>query len=210
MRFEKMNENKIRITLNNNDFINKNIDSHTFMSNPIETQDFFLDCLKEAEKKIGFDTKNYTLRIEALAVSNGEFILTITRIKDKEGTKRYTRKIKNENQIVNCNFSSIPALQTIFRFLNFDNYCSYISFLKHFNININTLADYIYLYEYKGLYYLFFNNLNLYNKNTKKSLSLITEFGSNIKKSNTLSKILCEKGNLLIKHNALKYSLKYF
>ena len=57
MRFEKLNEDKIRITLNTEDLEKKDIDLHTFMSNSIESQDLFFDMLEEAEKQIGFVTK---------------------------------------------------------------------------------------------------------------------------------------------------------
>lgn len=54
MKFEKLSENKIRITLTVNDLKNKDIDFHNFMSNPLETQDLFLDILEEAKEKIRF------------------------------------------------------------------------------------------------------------------------------------------------------------
>ena len=40
MRVEKLNENKIRIFLNLEDLKEKNIDLHTFMSNPLEARQF--------------------------------------------------------------------------------------------------------------------------------------------------------------------------
>ena len=83
MKFEKLNENKIRITLNTQDLIEKNIDFHSFMSNSQESQNLFLDMLDEAEKKVGFITKDYKIKIEALALSDGNFILTITRFGKK-------------------------------------------------------------------------------------------------------------------------------
>ncbi len=69
MKIEKLDENKIRITLNLNDLKEKNIDFHTFMANPIESQSLFLYMLEAAEKEVGFVTKNYQLSIEALATS---------------------------------------------------------------------------------------------------------------------------------------------
>lgn len=68
MRIEKITENKIRITLNIQDLKDNNIDLHSFMSNSIESQDLFYDMLDKAEKEIGFETKDYKLMIEALAV----------------------------------------------------------------------------------------------------------------------------------------------
>lgn len=69
MKIEKLNENKIRITLNLNDLIEKNIDFHSFMSNPLETQSLFAEMLDTAEKEVGFVTKNCQLSIDALATS---------------------------------------------------------------------------------------------------------------------------------------------
>lgn len=51
MKFEKLSENKIRITLTVNDLKEKDINFHDFMSNPLESQDIFLDILKEAKEK---------------------------------------------------------------------------------------------------------------------------------------------------------------
>ena len=89
MKIEKLNEDKIRITLNLEELKNKNVDFHSFMSNPIETQSFFLDMLDEAEREIGFSTENYRIAIEALAMSNGNFIFTVTRIQEQN---KFTKK----------------------------------------------------------------------------------------------------------------------
>ena len=79
MKIEKLNENKIRIILNLEDLKEKNIDFHSFMASPIETQSLFLDMLALAEEEVGFVTKNYRVSIEALAASTGDFIFTLTR-----------------------------------------------------------------------------------------------------------------------------------
>ena len=75
MQIEKITENKIRIILNIRDLQEKNIDLHTFMSNSIESQDLFYEMLNKAEKEVGFETKNYKLMIEALAIPNRKFYL---------------------------------------------------------------------------------------------------------------------------------------
>ena len=75
MQIEKITENKIRIILNIQDLQEKNIDLHTFMSNSIETQDLFFYMLDKAEKEVGFETKDYKLMIEALAIPNRKFYI---------------------------------------------------------------------------------------------------------------------------------------
>ena len=113
MHFEKLNENKIRIILNNNDLKNNNIDLNFFMSNPLESQKIFFVILNTLEKNFGFITKNYNLKIDRIKFSTDNFILTITRsipIKEKiEPNKRYTKQNKkvflnhiNNNGLVYC------------------------------------------------------------------------------------------------------------
>ena len=63
MKFEKLNENKIRITLSIRDLEEKDIDFHDFMSNSLESQDLFLDMLEEAEEKVGFKTRDCKVKI---------------------------------------------------------------------------------------------------------------------------------------------------
>ena len=84
MKFEKLNENKIRITLNNQDLIEKNINFNSFMSNSTEAQNLFLDMLEEAEEKIGFITKDHKIKIEALAMADGDFVVNITKFGKKD------------------------------------------------------------------------------------------------------------------------------
>ena len=51
MKFEKINDNKIRATFSMRDLTAKNIDLHSFMSDSSESQKLFLDLLDEAESK---------------------------------------------------------------------------------------------------------------------------------------------------------------
>lgn len=73
MQIEKLNENKIRITLNLDDLKENDIDLHSFMASSIESQDLFYNMLDRAEKEVGFETKDYKLMIEALAIPNRKF-----------------------------------------------------------------------------------------------------------------------------------------
>ncbi len=61
------------------------------MSNSIKSQDLFLDILEEAEKKVGFVTKDYKVRIEALAMNDGDFIFTVTRLVERNQRKGVTK-----------------------------------------------------------------------------------------------------------------------
>ena len=84
MKFEKINDDKIKVILNISDLSTQNIDFHSFMANPLSSQDFFSSILDTAKKETGFITKDYNIRIEILSLSNIDFIITLTRIPIKK------------------------------------------------------------------------------------------------------------------------------
>ena len=203
MQIEKLNENKIRITLNLEDLKENNIDLHSFMSSSIESQDLFYDMLDRAEQEIGFNTKNYKLMIEVLAVPEGKFILTVTRFApEKEEKKKLNAKRKNikpENKL------------SIYMFNSFDDYiefCNYIN--KSVDKNTYTKLKISSLYQYNSKYYLCIaiNNDNL---NFLKSIHCsIIEFGTYIINSDLYERKLIEYGNLVFKADAINECIKAF
>lgn len=207
MKFEKLNENKIRITLNNQDLAEKNIDFHSFMSNSQESQNLFLDMLNEAEKKVGFITKDYKLRIEALAMSDGNFILTITRFgKNIEADTKSPklRKVKIQRKQLD-----VTSKQLIYRFDSFDDFSAFSEFMCKLH-KFNNIAKKIVLYFYKGSYYLCFLDLNADNDKVRQLYTVITEFGTYIDGTEVALKKLMECGKLVIKNNAIKTCVQYF
>ncbi len=70
MKIEKLNEDKIRITLNMEDLSERDIDYHAFMSNSIESQNIFFDMLDTADKEVGFNTDDCKIMIEAIALKD--------------------------------------------------------------------------------------------------------------------------------------------
>ncbi len=207
MKIEKLNEDKIRITLNLDDLKEKDIDFHTFMSNSIESQEIFLDMLNEAEEKVGFVTDDYRVMIEALAMSDGNFILTVTRLTppEKEKTSTYKRKkvnIKRKSPNINKN-------KTIYCFKNFDNFCEFCTCLNNIGYK-SGIAKTIKLYEYNDAYYLVLTNIDSNSQFTKSFCSLITEFAQFVNNSSLFECKLIEYGKLIMKNNALKTCIKHF
>ena len=111
MRFERITENKIRITFSIEDLESENIDFHSFMSNSIETQSVFLDMLSKAEREIGFITNNYKLMIEALATSSGHFIVTVTRMMPDLAKLPSRKRLSAKRKAVQKTTCSTPQLK---------------------------------------------------------------------------------------------------
>lgn len=93
MKFEKLNENKIRVTLTIQDLVEKEIDFHIFMSNPIESQHILLDMLEEAKKETGFDPEDSNLKVEALSMADTSFVFTITKLPAEEKQKSQRKNL---------------------------------------------------------------------------------------------------------------------
>ena len=207
MKIEKLNENKIRITLNTQDLAEKNIDFHSFMSNSKESQNLFLDMLNEAEKRVGFVTKDYKIRIEALAMSDGNFILTITRFNTKIETD--TQSLKNKKVRIKRKNLNINSNELLYCFENFDDFCNFSSVISKID-GFSTFAKSVILYLYKDNYYLSFSNINNEHENIKLLYTLITEFGTYVYNCDLFNKILSEHGKIVIKNNAIKTCIKFF
>lgn len=197
MKIEKLTEDKIRVTLNLEDLKSKNIDFHSFMANSQETQNLFLEMLEEVEKEIGFVTKNYKLSIEAVAMKDGNFILTITRLLDSNLS--FPRKVHIKRKSINTNYSVI-----IYQFDTFDDFCLLCDFVKaneHFNKMISLLGN-ISLHYYNH-YYLVLNNVHLDSQILKNMCSVFSEFGKYVHNSNIFEKKLKEYGDVVISENAI-------
>ena len=205
MQFEKLNENKIRITLNIKDLEEKNIDFHSFMSNPIKSQDLFFDMLQEAEKQIGFVTENYQIRIEALAMSSGDFVITVTRAIPESVPKTPTKKkLKVKRKTLNINSS-----QVVYEFDTYDDFYFFMKFIKNQNLNIKNISKNVVLYEYKDKYFFVLNKIDLNNSLIHKFYSLASEFGKYVSNSELFIRKLSEFGNVIIKNSAISNYINF-
>lgn len=206
MKFEKINKDKIKVTLDNEDLIKNCIDLHSFMSNSEESHSLFLDVLEKAEKDYGFSTENYNLKVETLALSDGNFILTITRILESDLQNRAPRKKlrvtrKKHNEKISV---------AIYKFNTFDDFCNLTQ-----SLNTSTLIDTddicsdSILYSYNNNYYLILDNIHI-STNANSLLAMLTEFSTYVSSSNSYISKLHENGNLIFKNRAIQNCEKFF
>lgn len=207
MKIEKLNENKIRITLDINDLKEKNIDFHSFMSNSIDSQALFIDMLEQAEEEIGFVTKDYKIMLEALATSDGNFILTVTRILPEiENDLEKKRKVKVSRKSPTLNKDI-----AIYEFNTFDDFCDFCTSLDNSLLkSFKTILLNSSLYSYENSYYLTLSNITASKELLKSFCSYITEFATYVHKTQIFHKKLLEYGKVIMKKNAIKTCKKHF
>lgn len=210
MKFEKINDNKMRVIISIKDLEDNDISLHDFMSNSLEAQDLFFDMLEEAEEKIGFKTQNCHVRVEALAMADDNFVLTITKIKSSASKKQVHSKSRPK-PVAKRKTPTLELNHLIYKFNSFDDYCYFIEYLVKNNlVNLARVAEKIYLYLYKNCFYLVLCNLNTKYKNIKKFYTIITEFGSYISNPDIFIHRLNESGTLFMKNNAFRKSFLHY
>ena len=208
MKIEKLNENKIRITLNMDDLNERDIDFHSFMSNSIESQDIFLDMLDKAEEEVGFNTDDCRIMIEALALKDGHFVLTITKFEhegEKVPLRRKSLHIKRKN-------SDINLKKTIYSFDSFDTFCDFCLFLRD-TINERQITEFARtsdLYEYNSNYYLVLSDINVESSSLKYICASITEFAHFVNSSELFERKIKEYGKIIMPNSALLTCMEHF
>lgn len=216
MKIEKLNENKIRITLNMDDLKERDIDFHSFMSNSIESQGIFLDMLDTAQKEVGFNTDDCRIMIEALALKNGIFVLTITKFKhktqDEHKDEDSPSTFKKSSLHIKRKSPKLTGSKILYSFDSFDSFCDFCNFLEKssYKNQILELGAASSLYEYNSCYYLIFSDINPNAEILKFIYPTITEFAHYVDNSELFERKVLEYGKPVINENAILESIKYF
>lgn len=166
--------------------------------------------MKKQKKKFGFNTADYKVKIEALAMIDGDFVVNVTRMSESEKTLAPTTTPKKKFK-VRRKIASPKSNQAVYKFDSFDDYCSFIQYLSQDDLCDSYLvAKKITIYTYKNSYYLILNNINGNYHSRLNFYSSITEFGTYLNNSTLFISKLQECGKMVIKNNAIKTSLKHF
>lgn len=198
MKIEKLSDNKIKVTFSIQELKKHNIDYHTFMSNSTQNKYMFTSVLYKAKEELNFNTDNCKLSIETFELTNGNFILTIT-------------KSNNKKVILKRKINRLHNNSCIYKFANIDNFCDFCNFLNSTpNTIIKKLKDNNSLYFINNEYFFIINDLNLKYDELAYFSSCITEFASFKNSSESLISKLIENSNCIMKDNAINTCLNFF
>ncbi len=204
MKFEKLSENTLKITLYCDELPIEN-DLDKFMSNSSKARDAFLGLLEKAEQEVGFSTKDCKIKIDAQALYNGNCVLTVTKlIKLKRTTNTVRPKKIMKNTVDKSDYSA-------YEFATFDDFCNFCQFLKTNKINnIRYLAKEVKLYKFRNSYFLVFYCFNSNYKKLPSFYSTITEFSKFYSSKELFYATLSERGNIIMDTNAIVTCQKHF
>ena len=207
MRIEKIDDNRIRITLNTDDLNKNNVDLHSLLSNSTESQELFLNLLNEAEKSVGFAPGDCNLLIEAFAVAGGNFIFTITKVLQNGIAER----LRCRKPVINRRSINTDSNIVIFKFSSFEDFCAFS------NVAISVdIKDYVAensLYKYRNSYYLVIKKWEASSDNSDNFINfylLACEYGEFVQDAELFERKLLEYGSSVIYGNAIATCNKHF
>ena len=185
MKFEKLNDAKIKIIVSIHDMEEKNISVRNLFSNSEPSQELLQNLLQMAEQEIGFKVDDSKLLIEATLSSEEECTFIITKLQEK---------LENTN-----NTNSF-----IFKFNTFDTFIELCTFLNNFSdLNLKDFSQNFSLILYNTTYYLYNSDVENFSVLLDYMKNVFAEFGTNVSDSPNIHGILNEYGKVIFEKNAI-------
>ena len=179
MKIERIAQNKLKITLFNEDLTKWNIDIKNLTSDSEEIRNIFWSILKQAQVETDFKIDGSQLMVEAISQPD-KFVMIVTKTgAEKKKPIELPSAPKQRNLL-------------IFAFPSINEVKQACSVIKNFYNGKSVL------YRFEDEYYL---SLNPYNS---KKLDVLTEYGREIKDVVSVSGMLSEYGKMLITENAVE------
>ena len=201
MKIEKINENKIKITLSASELEERNLDFQALRYNSPEAQNLFWDMIKRAETEYGFMASNCQLFIEAASIMDGNFIVTITKMNDAKVLSNMPF-VKNKPVTSPLKVKRKPESNNVGAIILFNKIDDLYDALLVNTIPLRVNSK---LFEYNGAYYLLIKPNLTQISEVKKLVAILSEFGIIEKDFDYMESKLLEYGNELIAKDALEY-----
>ena len=208
MKIEKINDNKIKVTISKDDLDERNIDLSTLNYNSPATQELFWDMMEQAEIEYGFNSSDSQLCIEATPDSTEGFIITITRIdedNDFESIQKYIKnRFKKSDLRAKRKNKKIWSSVLIYSFSSFEDVLALANKISLIYSGESTL------YRYKNFYYLILTRYSFGSTDTKAIEAVMSEFGRRITNAAFYEGYLNEYGTKIVEYNAFETIQSYF
>lgn len=189
MKIEMVNNNKLKIMFDYTELKENNISLHSFLSNSIESQKFFIAILDIANEDLGFNKDNSKLTYETISFDNKFFIIIVT---------KNSNTVSTQNSTTFYNSSKTEFLYKLTDINDLFNFCDDLKTVLP-SLNFDSL-----LYEYNNIYFLKIDLKDLKKSEIEKIIFHISEFKNPLDFSELVSKKFYEFAKLIIQHNAIQ------
>ncbi len=198
MYIERLDENKIKITVNGDDIKMWNVDLKNFTDNTAEAQDMFWFALKQAEHDVNFTVGQAQLLVETMPCGDEGFVMFVSRVESEaalaEALVKFGKRAKQTEFKARRRGRPCPQLR-IFNFRDFEDLCRGVGEIRELYMGKSRLI------KYMGEFYL-----ELIPQDTFgifEMENILSEFAEKEKNPLAMQGVLNEHGKILIAADAV-------
>lgn len=206
MKVEKINENKVKITLTFEELENRKISLKDIEKNASLAKELFIDLIEESNLGEDFEFNDSQLFIEASSDNNNLFIVTITKVDNIPELKKYSLfeenpKNSRKKKTMNSNNPDMYKVNSsAYLFNSIDDILNLCEISKKEQVYFGKNN----LYKYNDKYFLVFSTATMKNKKFLKSFVFLSEFCKEYYSYDMFITSIKEKSKLIIENNALQ------
>ncbi len=198
MRIERLDENKIKVTVCGADIKMWNVDLKNFTENTLEAQDMFWFALKQAEQDVNFTVGQAQLLVETMPDGDDGFVMFISRVEDESALAEALIKAgkhAKQTELKARRRSRLSTLLRIFKFSDFEDVCRGVSEIRELYMGRSRLT------KYQNEFYLELIPLDSFGFFEMENI--LSEFAEKIKNPLSQQGVLNEYGRVLIAADAV-------
>jgi len=196
LKIEKINENKVKITLTIDELSQRDLTIKDIEQNSNMAQDLFMNLLEETELNEEFMMDDSQLFVEAASDNENLFVVTITKIDYIPEISKYAPKKKRKtNSRIDYTVAS-----SIYKFENLDKIFELCSKLAQERAFMGTNS----LYKYENSYFISFSDASIKNKKFLKTYVILSEYSDEFYSADMYKTLIKEKAKLIIDKRAIQ------
>lgn len=201
MKIEKIDENKVKITLTLDELSQRQISLKDIEQDSNTAQDLFLDLLEESDLQEDFLMDDSQLFVEASSDNENLFIVTITKIGYMPELAKYApTKKKTRRKNSNKSAHEYTVASCIYKFSNLDRILDLSYKLKLEKTFMGTNS----LYKYEDSYFIVFSPSSIKNAKFIKTFVILSEYCEQYYAADMYKTLVQEKSKLIIEKKALQ------
>jgi adapter protein MecA 1/2 len=194
MRVERIAKDKVRIFISYEDLDERGIDKNEIWQNGKKVQELFWDMMEAAYTEVGFEISG-PIAVEAFTMPTEGVVVIVTRVPSLPGQGRSDDDDELEVEITTDYFSSF-----VFAFDDFEEVVRVCHALIDYNLDGM-------LFEYQGMYYLYFDEETLREEDYDTVWSILNEYGEY--SSHTVA-VLQEYGKVILDRDTVRVITQSF
>lgn len=196
MRVERLSVNKIKVFVTYDDLKERNLTKEDMWHDVPKLHGLFLDLIDEANEEVGFEVEG-PLAVELYSMPAQGVVIIVT----AQPFDSIHEDEEFDDDYVDMQLTLDERNHIFYEFQSFEDVISLSSRLKVLNIKSGTL------YSYDGLFYLYFDWIDISMNSADNFISILSEFGS--ASTTTVFKAM-EYGKVLIEREAIAVIAEHF